>query len=119
MSMNIRLFPCHVSNPENMNGRYYSEIVFELSSWCFVLKDIIENSKPITFPVEIPWVNKSERRSVDELDTGCTWLVEAWVLQSLKFHNDSWHPEQIIRSKAISAYFRELPPDWPVIVYYV
>ena len=116
--MNVRLYPCDYV-PEK-NGEYYSETVFELSSWCgWVLKDVIPNSKPITFPIRVPWVNKTEYRSLDNIDHESTWLIEAWVLKTMKFHEDSWHPSRIIRSHAISAYFKELPDDWPVVVYYV
>jgi hypothetical protein len=60
-----------------------------------------------------------ERRDVDEIDHEITWLVEAWVLKTMKFHVDSWHPTRIVHSNAISAYLKELPDDWPVIVYYI
>ena len=118
MSMNVRLYPCDYVPEED--GKYYSETVFEPSSWCsWILKDVIPNAKPITLPVHISWINKMELRNLDEMDQDCTWLVEAWVLKTMKFHQDSWHPFTKIRSKAISAYFNELPDDWPVIVYYV
>ena len=118
MSMNVRLYPCQrIPDP---GQDYYSDTVFELSSWCgWVLKDIVDNSKPITLPVHVSWINRMERRDVDEIDHEITWLVEAWVLKTMKFHVDSWHPTRIVHSNAISAYLKELPDDWPVIVYYI
>lgn len=119
MSMSVALFPC-VGRPEDCSGRYFSETRFELDSWCaWVLDDITPNSVPIRRPIEVPWVNKTELRDLDDQDHDCTWVVEAWVLKCLKFHRPDWHPTRVARSKAISAYLNELPDDWPVVVYRV
>ncbi len=119
MSMNIQLYPCQ-GLPENCNGRYYSDTKFELDSWCtWVLKPIIEESVSPRLPVEVMWVNKVERREVQDIDPGHTWITTAGVLKKCKFHSDDWHPTRVARSKAISAYIAELPDDWPFVVYYV
>lgn len=126
MSMNVILYPCEYKPIDSAPGfdRYYSQVKFELDSWCtWVLKDITENSKLINLPVHISWVNRMEIRYPYPMencfDPDCTFLVDAWVVKTMKFHRDEWHIQRAIRSKAISAYLNELPDDWPVIVYYV
>lgn len=94
-----------------------------------MLSNIIPQAKPIELPVAIHWtLGCHEQRAVpgkpdaknpyNIVDTDCTWLVEAWVLKCLTFHEDDWHPDRIAMSKAISAYLNALPDNWPVIVHY-
>ena len=116
MSMNVSLHPCYSKNPIDV---FYSDIRFELNSWSFVLKDIIPHSLPITMPVQIKWIDKTELRQQIEIDTDCTWLVEAKILKKIKFYENDWHPDRIEYYKAMEAYFHFLPDDWKVIVYYI
>ncbi len=118
MSMNVRLYPCI---NRSLKGDYYSDICFELSSWVNVLKDIVDNSKPITLPVHIQWVNDMELRTPEEIDHECTFLTTAGVIKLLNLTCSHWTEDLDvrIRHRAIEKYFAELPDDWPVIVYYV
>lgn len=128
MGMNVVLHPCCDYHPQRV---YESEIVFETNKWCTgLLANIIPQAKPIDLPVEIYWTpgyreirgvpgRKTDLVTNGDFDTDCLWLVEAWVLKCLKFHEDSWHQDNITRSKAISAYLQALPDDWPVMVHYV
>ena len=127
--MNVRLHPCSEHHPKSC---YHAETVFELDSWCQVLSLITAAAKPIHLPVAVHWTaGYHELRGIPgketpaelgvahgDFDPDCTWLVEAAALKCLQFHGDSWHPDRRIRSKAISAYLRELPDEWPVIVHY-
>lgn len=122
MSMNVYLHPC-ISATEDF---YSGETYFELSSWCTgILDEVVKNAKPIDKPIRIHWTaNNFEARAVPgkelprrlgsykgDFDPDCVWVIEAWVLKCLKFHQDDWHPTRIVDSKAISAYLHELPDN--------
>lgn len=117
MSMNIHLHPCDRHYPKDM---YISTINFELNSWSMCLKTIIENSKPIDKSIQIQWHSRDNKiRSLEEIDSTCTWLINAEVITQLVLYDNTWHQDIIATHKAIYAYFFELPSDWPVIVHYI
>jgi hypothetical protein len=130
MGMNVRLHPCDEHYPLHC---YCAETVFELSKWCNVLGDIIKSSRPITLPVCVNWTpGYYELRSVPgqvvpanlgvangDLDPDCTWLVDAFVIKCLVLHEEHDSEALKIKSRAVYAYFCQLPDDWPVIVHYV
>jgi hypothetical protein len=122
MGMNVRLHPCDERHPERV---YYAPTVFELDKWCNVLADITSVAKLITLPVQIHWTDGDfelrhpQGQGQSCFDPDCTWLIQAGDVLLLKLWDDTWHPDRIMRAKAIQAYFGQLAEDWRVIAHYV
>lgn len=127
MGTKFKFYP--VENP--LADCYRVSFAFEVDDWATMAfgAEFATFAKTVNKPLDIPTSGGLRERLLplvggevlrrDEIDSSCTWLIQAGDLKNMEFHHPDFSREKVIRSKAMSAYFDALPDDWPVIVFYV
>ena len=119
MSMSVDLWISDRSmDGVRKRGEFFCDTMLPVDSWCLGLITHLQvHTKKFEYPLNRSSSYVLGKCSVGYLNDSC-YLVEADCFRLFPFYEMSWHPDRLAWGKAISAFLRELPRDWPVIAIY-